>query len=121
MDAEQGSSIQHVVDDALRRLIADPVTRDKAVDAIEQAAGHEQYSEWQMMRTLARINRDELLPSVRRLEDDGFRFEQMASDSPEAHRKAADVQRILQAFGFNLGPERRRRIHRRPSRRAGDA
>ena len=105
MDAEPSSSIQHVVDDALRRLVADPVTRDTAVDAIEQAAAHERYSEWQKTRALAWLNRDELLPSVHRLEEDGFRFEHMASDSPEAHRKAADVQRILQAFGFNLGPD----------------
>lgn len=105
MDTEPRSSIEHVIDDVLRRLVADPATRDKAVDAIEQATGGERYSAWRTMRALAWINRDELLPSVRRLEEEGFRFEHMASDSPEAHRKAADVQRILQAFGLNLGPD----------------
>jgi len=105
MDTQPRSSIQHVIEDALRRLVADPATRDKAVYAVEQAAGHEQYPEWQKMRALAWINRDELLPSVRRLEEEGFRFGQMATDSPEAHRKAADVQRILHALGFNLGPD----------------
>lgn len=105
MDTDPRSTTQGIIDDALRRMVADPVTRDKAVDAIEQAAGHERYSAWQKMRVLAWINRDELLPSVRRLEEEGFRFEHLASDSPEAHRKATDVQRILQAFGFNLGPD----------------
>jgi len=105
MDTERKSSIQHVIDEALRRLVADPVTRDTAVDAIDQAVAREPYPEWLKMRVLAWVNRDELLPSVRRLEEDGFRFEDLASDSPEAHRKAAEIQRILRAFGFELGSD----------------
>ena len=105
MNAEMAPSVQEAIEEALRRLVANPETRDHAVEAIERAVDSTANPEWQKMRVLAWIHRRQLLACVRRLEDEGYQFDSILDDSPEAHRRVADIQRILAAFGFDLGPD----------------
>jgi hypothetical protein len=104
MNAQGRSSAASVTEDALRRLVADPLTRERALEAIDRATGGDRDPEVLRMRTLAWLNRHELMPCLRRLVDEDYRFEDVRDDSSEAHRRAADIQRILRALGFELGP-----------------
>jgi hypothetical protein len=105
MDTEAVPSRGQAIEDALRRLVGDPRTRERAVDTIEEAVASAQRPERETMGVLARINRDVLAASVGRLEADGYEYEHIGDDSEEAHRKVADIQRILRSFGFSLGTE----------------
>lgn len=102
MQTEQESIVHTAIDDALRRLIAEPKTRELALDAIRQAI--RPAAEEQTVRVLAWLHRHELDACVSRLEAQRYQFTDIRSDSPEAHRKTADIQRILLAFGFSVGP-----------------
>jgi hypothetical protein len=104
MAADRAASTQATVDDALRRLVADPHTREHAIDAIEQAVASAYDPERAKLRVLAWIHREELEACVDRLLSDGYAFDDIRDDSPEAHRKVADIQRILAALGYEIGP-----------------
>ena len=105
MHVEKGSSTEHAAEDALRRLVADPRTRAQAVEAIDASVASSRSPERQAMRVLAHLNRERLVASVRRLDKTDFGFDDVRDDSPAAHAKMADVQRILSGLGFDVGPD----------------
>ena len=104
METRNVPSVEEAIEEALRRLVGDPRTRHSAIGAIEAAVASAREPEREKMRVLARINREELTACIRRLQEERYEFDQIADDSPEAHRKVADIQRILRALGFELGP-----------------
>jgi hypothetical protein len=105
MSKESGDQFDDVIRESLRRLVDDPLTRDRAVTAIGQVVDERTAAQWVKMKVLARLHWEQVAPVVDQMAKEGHRFEDLSSDSAEAHRRAADIQRILRAFGLELGPD----------------
>jgi hypothetical protein len=104
MESAGEFSATGVVLESMRRLLAQQETREQALDAIAAAVDGADDAVQLRMQVLVTINLRELRESVDRLQSQEFQFLDIVDDSPDAHRKVADFQRILNCLGYDIGP-----------------